>query len=99
MYIDLVLCRHSENGRAFLFAAPAWTRLRVGDLVVVETRLGRAQAVVVASLTVEQGSEEFKFAVACAGANVPLKKVISKVTYINYYYAEEDDDEHLPDRQ
>lgn len=97
MYIDLVLCVHSENGRPFLFSAPAWSYLKSGDEVIVEARAGLAKATVIDCRTVENDSDELMFCVECAGATLPLKRVMRKVTYREFTYPEEAKDEHLAD--
>ena len=100
MYIDLVLCQHSPDGKPYLFVAPAWSYLKSGDSVLVETRCGLKDAVVVDCITEAVESEYIKFAVACVGASLPLKRVMSKITYKDFDYTEdkkEDNNEHLSD--
>lgn len=92
-YIDLVLCRHNNCGRAYLFQAPAFSRLKTGDRVTCMTKHGEQDAIVQSNLTVTENSPEFNFAVVCAGATLPLAKVIGKIEFKAFKYEGEDNDE------
>lgn len=89
-YIDLVVCKHDNNPKAFIFRAPAWSNLQKGDLVIVETKSGEKEAIVERSYTTNKSSEELDFILVSSGASVPLKKVLKKVTYKNLVYEDED---------
>lgn len=79
-YIDLVLVRHNEKGKLFLFQAPAFSHIEAGTEVIVDTVLGKATGVVIfGSITVEDGSDEMNFVATAAGAKSPLRKVLSVV--------------------
>lgn len=87
MYIDLVLCE--QCGRNFLFQAPAWSGLKKGDSVVVDTKFGERPADVVAVMTIDGENEEaMNFMRAATGAHLPLRKVIRKAVFIELKYAE-----------
>lgn len=73
----LVFCKHSENGKAFLFDLDRAISLRDGDKVLVDTRKGESQALVVGdSFCVD--SRALKSIAAAMGATLPLRKVIGK---------------------
>ena len=88
-YIDLVLCEHYPNANTYLFYAPKCSMLKKGDLVQVETKRGKERASVVDVLPyVEYDGESFCFIVRACGAKMPLKKVIGKYIYNEFYYSE-----------
>lgn len=92
--ITLVLVKHEDDGKLFLFRAPleaSW-KLEVGMYVTVETIHGIQLARVVDFHTAYDGSAEYKFAVACADAYEPLQKVIGIFKPLNY--GEEESEEN-----
>ena len=89
-YIDLVLCKHSESGKLFLFEAPPFSYLAKGDEVIVETRHGETSATVRMSYTVEAESKAYDFIVEAAGATHPLKRVLKECQYKELIYKEEE---------
>lgn len=89
MYIDLVVCKHDGDNKPYLFAAPAWSHLRKGDKVIVDTCHGNKAATVHAVCTTEQGSEAYVCLAVATGAREPLRKVIAKTVYADFYYPEE----------
>ena len=94
MYEDWVIVTHAGNDR-FLFRAPAWSFLKEGDKVQVETRYGTQYATVVYTYTVsttrEKEYEFFKCLAELGGARFPLKKIIGEVNLKEFNYTEEED--------
>ena len=91
-YIDLVLCKHENCDRLFLFQAPSWTRkLDKNSVVIVDTKHGEQIAHVVEKITIDAYSDEFEFIVKSSGASLPLRKVLSIIEYKLLEYEEEDD--------
>lgn len=81
-YIDLVICKHEGCEHPFLYQAPAWSNLKKGDLVIVDTECGEEYAIVERSYTVDiTNTSQFEFILLSAGVDVPLKKVLQKVVY------------------
>lgn len=73
----LVFCRHIRNGKTFLFGLDQVKNLHDGDKVLVDTRKGESQALVVGdSFCVD--SRALKSIAAAMGATLPLRKVIGK---------------------
>ena len=90
-YIDLVACKHPNDNRAYLFKAPSFSRLENGDKVIVETRLGEKEVEVITTYTI--GSDEaelLSMIYALSGAEIPLKRVLKKITYREFEYEEEE---------
>lgn len=93
-YVDLVLVKHDETGKKYLFQAPGWSYLDEGTKVIVDTCVSDNEpAEVVASYTIDPSSEEFKFICEAAGATLPLKKVVAKVRLSVFKYDDEEEQE------
>lgn len=89
MYIDLVLVKHANSNKKYLFQAPSWSGLDKNDLVVVQTKHGKTEGKVIALCAVDNASNEFKFIVETAGATEPLQKVLAKIEHKPFNYEEE----------
>ena len=90
MYIDLVLARHENNDRGYLFQAPFCSGLQGGDEVIVDTRRGTAFATVVNTIGVDTDTATYKFIVSAHNATDPLRKVLSQINYKHFKYEDED---------
>ena len=88
MYVDLVLCKHSNDGRFYLFQAPRFTHLHKGSLVIVDTVHGEKEAEVVNSISCEPDTEEFNFIVDMCKATLPLKRVLKEIAYRELDYSD-----------
>lgn len=89
LYIELVVCKHPNCKKNFLFYAPAWTGLKKGDEVIVDTKKGEQPAIVQSKTIVEEGSEVYSFILESTGATLPLRKVLKVVFYRELEYKEE----------
>lgn len=93
-YIDLVLCKHPSLDRLVLFKAPAFTSLKEGDRVMVEGGiLGHTDVEVVKSLTIDENSEQMEFILTAIDLVIPVRKVLSKLTFEDLAWEEEKEDE------
>ena len=92
-FVDLVLVRHTENERTFLFQAPAFSHLKKGERVLVSTMTGSAEGTVVASETFDDGSDAFAFIVQATGAYLPLRRVMQRISYTDLSYEEDAENE------
>lgn len=89
-FMDLVICNHQGNPKSFIFRAPAWSNLKAGDKVIVETKKGESEATVVKSYTIDRiDKSAFDFILTASGVSLPLKRVLKKVTYKNFIYTDE----------
>ena len=94
-YFDFVLCKHENGGKTFLFHAPAFSKLKKGDLVKVETVHGETMATVVSCITLaDDDYSKIDFVMNATGARSEVKKVLSKVEYIQSDFEYEDDMEN-----
>ncbi len=89
--IGLALCSHKNNGYTFLFQMPRCATLKKGDRVVVETKNGETEAIVVETAsTVFMNDDEYRMIIRATGAKEPLRRVLKKVTYEELKYDDED---------
>ena len=89
-YIELVVCKHPNSQFKFLFYAPAWTGLKTGDEVIVDTKHGEQPATVLTKTIVEKDSELYNFILESMSATLPLKRVLKKVIYVEMNYEEDE---------
>ena len=86
-YVDIVVVDTQFGKR--VFEAPAWTHLKEGDRVTVDTRAGIVDGTVLGSNTVAGNSDEYEFIFIISDATRPLRRVISKVTERKLEYKED----------
>lgn len=90
-YMDLVICKFDSNHNLSIFSAPAWTYLKKGDRVLVETKKGEAEATVEKTYTVDVSNRDaFEFILMAGGVSLPLKRVLKRVMFIDLDYKSED---------
>lgn len=98
-YLDIVVCKHDGCDKPFLFAAPAWSYLRAGAEVIVDTSNGKqkAKVVEVRLLYNDPDDQEVKFLLSATGATWPLKRVVSQIitTDLDWSTYEENETENL----
>lgn len=84
---DFVLCKHPNDNRNFLFRAPAFSGLAKGDEVIVDTKYGRQLATVESCVNLDESETDLiDLIMTATGASKEIKKVISKVKYMNFEY-------------
>lgn len=81
-YIDMVV---AEAARVGIFALPAWSHAKVGDLIMADD----VQWTVIASQTVSKDGTEHQFAVAMNGGKIRRAKTIFHAEALDW---EEDED-------
>lgn len=94
-YIDLVLVKLDDDEPS-LFYAPWMSRIKVGDVVIVDTLdlnppvingIGTKKAEVISVIEAMRGSDVYKFAMEATQTNI-LKRVIGRA--IPYDYTDEE---------
>lgn len=78
MFIDLVIVTYPLSTEKHLCIAPKFSYLEQGDEVMVDNKKA---GIVFDSITVTQDDEKFNFIANAMGANFPLPRITSKVTY------------------
>lgn len=81
------------HSRVYMFKAPYYNRIEVGDTVTVEDGDKEAQVVAIEDLDLEYSSErkQFELLQQVTGANLPLKKVLSIIKETKIEYEEDDE--------
>lgn len=94
-YFDFVLVKHDLDAtKSYLFRAPAFSKLEKGDFVVVETKKGNKTGFVEACLPIDKAdTQKIDFIMNATGASKEIKRVLSKVQYIDFDYSGEVGDE------
>ena len=89
-YIQFVVCQHTGDSKKYLFYAPAFSDVKEGDSVLVETKFGKQRATVLAVCI--SSSEDVERALrALAGVEgKPLKRVIGKYQFVKFNYSEDE---------
>ena len=96
-YIDLVVCKHKDSDKRYLFRAPAWSSLEEGQDVIVETSNGLEPAIVVTVNTFDNDCKDTdtQFILKSMGATWPLKKVVSKIVVKELDYRDYEKEETI----
>lgn len=81
----LVLVRHKEGGKGYLYEAPLTAPITEGDTVICktrndDTRFGIAVAVTIVPLC----STEYRFITISADAITPLSRIVGKYEKIDF---------------
>ena len=87
--LDLVLCKHPNDNRVFLFRAPMNSGLQEGDDVICDTRRGENPAKVIQVCTVSENSSIYEMIKAATGAHGELKRILYKQERIPMNYPED----------
>jgi hypothetical protein len=90
-YVKYVVCKHTDNGKTYLFYAPFFSNINSGDEVLVDTQFGEKRATVLETCDVGIGSDVEKTLLMLSGANKKtIKRVIGKYNFAKFDY--EDDE-------
>lgn len=88
--IGIALCRHDTSTRGYLFQMPRYANLNAGDRVIVETKNGEKDAVILETLNTYTSDNDYRMALLASGAQEPLKKVLRKVEERELTYSDDD---------
>ena len=90
-WVQLVAARDlEERWGALLFVAPFEETICAGDEIIVETDGKPERATVIETTFAEEGERTYKVILSLSGETEPLKRVLSKVSYKEMKYTEED---------
>lgn len=90
-YVKYVVCKHTDNGKIYLFYAPFFSNINSGDEVLVDTQFGEKRATVLETCDVGTDSDVEKTLLMLSGANKKtIKRVIGKYNFAKFDY--EDDE-------
>lgn len=85
-FVQFVVCQHAEDGKRYLFYAPAFSDIKKGDEVLVDTQFGEKKAKVLAACISSSDDVERTLLVLAGAEGKPVKRVIGKYLFakINY---------------
>ena len=84
-YMTLVLAKHSNSSKVYLFRAPRGAYFDEGQHIVVETKNGYTDATVVKTESYEtEDSKLTQMLIAATGATLPLARVVAKQVPIEW---------------
>lgn len=90
-YVKYVVCKHTDNGKIYLFYAPFFSNINNGDEVLVDTQFGEKRATVLETCDVATGSDVEKTLLMLSGANKKtIKRVIGKYNFAKFDYEEDE---------
>lgn len=88
-YVQLVVCQHTGDQKKCLFYAPAFTNIKIGEEVMVDTQFGEKKATVLAVCTTSSDDVEISMRVLAGAEDKPLKRVIGKYEFTKFNYSED----------
>lgn len=89
-YVQLVVCQHTGDQKKYLFYAPAFTDIKIGEEVMVDTQFGEKKATVLAVCTTSSDDVEISMRVLAGAEDKPLKRVIGKYEFTKFNYGEDE---------
>lgn len=89
-FVQFVVCQHTGNNKKYLFYAPPFTGIMIGDEVLVDTKNGERKATVIAVCTTSSDDVEKILRVLAGAEDKPLKRVIGKYQFVKLDYMEDE---------
>lgn len=89
-FVQFVVCQHNGDNKKYLFYAPAFSYIKIGDDVMVDTKFGEKKATVLAVCTSSSDNLERVLRVLAGAEDKPLKRVIGKYQFAKFNYCEDE---------
>ena len=89
-YVQFVVCQHDGEIKKYLFYAPAFSDIKKGDEVLVDTQFGEKKATVLAVCTSSSEDVERALRVLAGAEGKPIKRVIGKYNFSKFDYSEDE---------
>ena len=89
-FVQFVICKHDCEIKKYLFYAPAFSDIKKGDEVLVDTQFGEKKATVLAVCTSSSEEVERALRVLAGAEGKPIKRVIGKYNFSKYDYSEDE---------
>ena len=89
-YVQFVVCQHDGEIKKYLFYAPAFSDIKKGDEVLVDTQFGERKATVLAVCTSSSEDVERALRVLAGAEGKPIKRVIGKYNFSKFDYSEDE---------
>lgn len=79
-FIDLVVLKNHLH----VFQAPAFSQLKEGDKVIIESIKEDETAIVERVYTARKSGDELDFILIASGTSLPLRKILKKIDYKDF---------------
>ena len=89
-FVQFVVCQHTGDNGKYLFYAPSFTKIEIGDEVLVDTQFGEKRATVLAVCTTSSDDVENILRVLAGAEAKPFKRVIGKYQFTKFEYSEDE---------
>lgn len=89
-FVQFVVCQHTGDSKKYLFYAPTFTDIKIGDEVLVDTQFGEKKATVLAFCTTSNDDVERALLILAGAEDKPLKRVIGKYQFAKFEYREDE---------
>ena len=89
-FVQFVICKHDCEIKKYLFYAPAFSDIKKGDEVLVDTKFGEKKATVLAVCTSSRDDVERALRVLAGAEGKPIKRVIGKYNFSKFDYSEDE---------
>ena len=89
-FVQFVVCKHDCEIKKYLFYAPAFSDIKKGDEILVDTQFGEKKATVLAVCTSSSDDVERALRVLAGAEGKPIKRVIGKYNFSKYDYSEDE---------
>ena len=89
-YVQFVVCQHDGEIKKYLFYAPAFSDIKEGDEVLVDTQFGERKATVLAVCISSSDDVERALRVLAGTGGKKIKRVIGKYNFSKFDYNEDE---------
>ena len=89
-FVQFVVCKHDCEIKKYLFYAPAFSDIKKGDEILVDTQFGEKKATVLAVCTSSSDDVERVLRVLAGAEGKPIKRVIGKYNFSKFDYNEDE---------
>lgn len=89
-FVQFVVCQHDGEIKKYLFYAPAFSDIKKGDEVLVDTQFGEKKATVLAVCTSYSEDVEIALRVLAGAERKTIKRVIGKYNFSKFDYSEDE---------
>lgn len=91
--VQFVVCQHTGNNKKYLFYAPAYSCINIGDEVLVDTQFGEKKATVLAVCDTASNDVIRTLRVLTGTEDKPINRVIGKYHLLKLEYSEDENNE------
>lgn len=92
-FVQFVVCQHTGNSGKYLFYAPSFPNIEIGDEVLVDTQFGEKKATVLATCITSRDDVERTLRVLTGVKDKPFKRVIGKYQFAKFEYSEDENND------